>query len=97
MDTDGQPDGAARNSADSISIEIEKNKPEIIHWLGAVVGDVFPETVIADKENDYALPGFRRRDDKPKKDLLLIRLFSRQRSNNFKNDNHSDNIEAFRK
>ena len=97
MDTDGQPDGAARNSADSISIEIEKNKPEIIHWLGAVVGDVFPETVIADKENDYALPGFRRRDDKPKKDLLLIRLFSRQRSNNFKKDNHSDNIEAFRK
>jgi lipopolysaccharide export system protein LptA len=97
MDSDGQPDGAARNSADSIRIEIEKNKPEIIHWLGAVVGDVFPETVIADKENDYALPGFRRRDDKPNKDLLLIRLFSRQSSIHFKKDNHSDNIDVFHK
>ncbi len=97
MDSDGQPDGAARNSADSIRIEIEKNKPEIIHWLGAVVGDVFPETVIADKEKDYALPGFRRREDKPNKDLLLIRLFSRQRSIHLKKDDRSENIEVFRK
>ncbi|MBK7986553.1 MAG: hypothetical protein IPK11_06495 [Ignavibacteria bacterium] len=36
METDNQPDGAARNSADSIRIEVENNKPEIIHWLGAL-------------------------------------------------------------
>jgi len=79
MDTDNQPDGAARNSADSIRIEMMQNKPEIIRWLGAVVGDVYPEVIIANKEKDYALPGFKRRDDTPKKQRLLIRLYSRQR------------------
>jgi len=97
METDNQPDGAARNSADSIRIEVENNKPEIIHWLGAVVGDVYPEIVIADKEKEYALPGFKRREDKPKKDRLLIRLFSRQRDIHFNKDGQSDRVEEHTK
>lgn len=93
MDTDNQPDGAARNSADSIRIEMMQNKPEIIRWLGAVVGDVYPEVIIANKEKDYALPGFKRRDDTPKKQRLLIRLYSRQRRFSPQQETQSDNVD----
>jgi len=79
MLTDNEPDGAARNSADSIRINIIKNKPEQIYWLGAVVGDVYPESVLFAKENEYSLPNYRRMENKPKKMKMLERLFTRKR------------------
>lgn len=79
MLTDNEPDGAARNSADSIKINIVKNKPEQIRWLGAVVGDVYPEVVISEKEKEYALPNYRRDENKPKKIRMMERLNMRQK------------------
>jgi lipopolysaccharide export system protein LptA len=57
VDEQGQPDGAARNTCDSIRVDFELGQPEKIVWTGAVQGDVIPEQIISDKEDDYALPG----------------------------------------
>ncbi|GAB1429478.1 hypothetical protein MASR2M18_03100 [Ignavibacteria bacterium] len=73
MQTDGEPDGAARNSADSIRIETLDGKPEIIRWLGGVNGEFFPEIFILKKTSDYYLPNFLWLTDRPKRKIPLIR------------------------
>ena len=57
VDDDGNPDGAAKNSSDSIKVRFESGEPESIVWLGGVQGEVFPEHIIAGKENEFDLPG----------------------------------------
>lgn len=73
MQTEGEPDGAARNSADSIRIETLGGKPEIIRWLGGINGEFFPEVIIREKPADYYLPNFLWLTDRPKKKILPAR------------------------
>ncbi len=76
IDKDG-PEGVSRSSADSISIEIEDNKPIFIKWHNKVDGEFFPERLIADKPEQYYLTDFRRENDKPiKKELLPRKSFN---------------------
>lgn len=73
MLTENEPDGAARNNADSIKVETMGGKPEVVRWLGGVTGEYFPEQFVSGKPATYYLPGFLWIADRPKKKQPLER------------------------
>ena len=53
----GIPEGAAKNSCDTIVVRFEAGAPESIIWIGGVQGEVYPEHEIEGKEVSFDLPG----------------------------------------
>jgi hypothetical protein len=53
----GNPEGAAKNSCDTIIVRFEMGDPESIIWIGGVQGEVYPEHEIAGREMTFDLPG----------------------------------------
>jgi hypothetical protein len=67
-----QPNGVNRSSGDRIVLEFQGGKIDQIRILGGVEGRYFPETMIANREHEYNLDGFRWRTDRPMRRLLTI-------------------------
>jgi lipopolysaccharide export system protein LptA len=63
----GKPEGAAKNSCDTIVVRFEKGDPESIIWIGGVLGQVHPEHEVAGREQTYDLPGRPEEKARPKK------------------------------
>ena len=53
----GIPEGAAKNSCDTIVVRFETGAPESIIWIGGVQGEVYPEHEIEGREMSFDLPG----------------------------------------
>ena len=53
----GIPEGAAKNSCDTIVVRFEAGEPESIIWIGGVQGEVYPEHEIEGREMSFDLPG----------------------------------------
>jgi hypothetical protein len=67
VDEQGNPDGAARNTSDSIKVMFSKGEIDKIVWIGGVQGDVYPEYIIEKNIQDYDLPGKPKFIERPKK------------------------------
>ena len=67
VDEQGNPDGAARNTSDSIKVMFVKGEIDKIVWIGGVQGDVYPEYIIEKHIQDYDLPGKPTFIERPKK------------------------------
>ena len=68
----GIPEGAAKNSCDTIVVRFEAGEPESIIWIGGVQGEVYPEHVIESREVSFDLPG---RPEERKKPIRRTRQF----------------------
>lgn len=66
------PNGVNRSSGDRISMEFATGKIDRIKIVGGVEGRYFPETMIAKRESNYNLDGFRWLTDRPRRKLLSI-------------------------
>ncbi len=62
---DDDPQGLAQFASDSIRVTFLQGVPEDIRWLGGVRGEQHPENVVAGRELEYRLPGFKWRTDRP--------------------------------
>jgi len=69
---EGEPNGVNRSSGDRITMEFQDGKIDQIKIVGGVEGKYFPETVIAGREPEYNLDGFRWITDRPKRQHLEI-------------------------
>lgn len=67
VDEQGNPDGAARNTSDSIKVMFIKGEIDKIVWIGGVQGEVYPEYIIEKHIQDYDLPGKPTFIERPKK------------------------------
>ncbi|MFM8840364.1 MAG: OstA-like protein [bacterium] len=65
----GLPEGAAKNSCDTIVVRFEKGEPESIVWIGGVQGQVYPETEVEGKESSHYLPGLPENRKRPQKKI----------------------------
>jgi len=63
----GVPEGAAKNSCDTIVVRFDKGDPESIVWIGGVLGQVHPEHEVFGREQTYDLPGRPEDRMKPRK------------------------------
>jgi len=63
----GKPNGLNTTTGDQIIITFNDGKIEKIKALSGVEGKYYPEKMIRDKENDYNLPEFNWREDRPGK------------------------------
>jgi lipopolysaccharide export system protein LptA len=69
-----QPNGVNRSSGDRIVMGFTDGKIDQIRVLGGVEGKYFPETMIANRENEYNLEGFRWITDRPiRRQLSIVR------------------------
>jgi lipopolysaccharide export system protein LptA len=62
---DDEPQGLAQFASDSLRVSFLDGMPEDIRWLGTVRGEQHPENVVAGRSNEYKLPGFNWRTDRP--------------------------------
>jgi len=70
---EGEPNGANRSSGDRIVMEFQDGKIDQIKIVGGVEGKYFPETMIAGREPEYNLDGFRWITSRPtRKDLKIV-------------------------
>ena len=72
----GDPNGANKSSGDRIIMEFQDGKVDQIRILGGVEGKYYPETMIAGREPEYNLEGFRWITDRPTRrhlDIVLAR------------------------
>lgn len=67
-----RPNGANKSSGDRILIEFLDGKVDRIKVVGGVQGQYFPEKMIAEREQNYNLDGFRWFDVRPRRRLLQI-------------------------
>ena len=67
-----QPNGVNKSSGDRIFIDFENGKADRIKIVGGVQGQYFPEKMIAGKEGNYNLDGFRWFDVRPRRRQLQI-------------------------
>jgi hypothetical protein len=68
----GIPEGAAKNSCDTIVVRFEAGAPESIIWIGGVQGEVYPEHEIEGREVSFDLPG---RPEERKRPIKRSRQF----------------------
>jgi lipopolysaccharide export system protein LptA len=69
---EGEPNGANRSSGDRIVMEFQDGKINQIRIIGGVEGKYFPEAMIAGREPEYNLDGFRWITSRPKRQHLQI-------------------------
>lgn len=67
LSEDTVANGLNKTSGDRIVMEWAEKKLSTIKIFGGVEGTYVPENLLADKELEYALPGFQWRTDKPTK------------------------------
>jgi lipopolysaccharide export system protein LptA len=67
-----QPNGVNRSSGDRIVMDFLSGHIDRIKILGGVEGKYFPEPMIAKRERQYNLEGFRWLSDRPQRRLLTI-------------------------
>jgi lipopolysaccharide export system protein LptA len=67
-----QPNGVNKSSGDRILIEFQDGTVDRIKIIGGVQGQYFPEKMIARRERDYNLDGFRWFDVRPRRRQLSI-------------------------
>lgn len=65
---EGEPDGLNRSSGNGVTIMFKDGRVESIRILENVEGKYVPEHLVAGKEEEYNLPGFQWRSDKPVRD-----------------------------
>jgi lipopolysaccharide export system protein LptA len=70
----GEPNGANKSSGDHIIMAFQDGKVDQIRIIGGVEGKYYPETMIAGREPEYNLDGFRWITDRPKRQHLDIVL-----------------------
>lgn len=69
---DSQPNGVSRSSGDDILIDFQEGKVDRIKVIGGVEGRYFPERMIAGREQEYNLDGFRWIEQRPRRKGLTI-------------------------
>lgn len=67
-----EPNGANRSSGDRIVMEFFAGKIDRIKIIGGIEGKYFPEKMIAKREREYNLDGFRWIADRPRRRQLTI-------------------------
>lgn len=67
-----QPNGVNRSSGDRIVMDFVDRRVDRIKIVGGVEGKYFPETMIAKRERQYNLEGFRWITDRPQRRQLTI-------------------------
>ena len=67
-----QPNGLNKSSGDRIFIEFQDGKVDRIKIVGGVQGQYYPEKMVARRERDYNLDGFRWFDVRPRRRQLSI-------------------------
>lgn len=67
---DGNDNGAALTSADTIKVTFDKGEATHFIGLGGIVGEAIPEEIIMQNVRQYYLPDFKKKFDKPKKKSL---------------------------
>lgn len=65
-------EGLATVAADTIKVSFNDGIVEDVFWLGGVEGEHHPEPVVAGREGDYRLPGFRWRTDRPLRKVIQL-------------------------
>jgi hypothetical protein len=63
---DSAANGVNKTSGDRIVMRFADGKAESIHVHGGVEGQYFPEPLVRRKVEEYRLPGFLRREDRPR-------------------------------
>jgi lipopolysaccharide export system protein LptA len=75
MYTDEQkPNGLTQSSAESADINFNKRKVSEVRLYGSPKSDYYPENMVAGKEQNFALPGFRLFENRPYKKELLKQI-----------------------
>jgi lipopolysaccharide export system protein LptA len=67
-----KPDGANKSSGDRITINFIQGKIDRIKIVGGVLGQYFPEKMLANHESQYNLDGFRWYTIRPRRNKLMI-------------------------
>jgi hypothetical protein len=62
---DSLANGLNKTSGDRILMYFADGKVRSIKIVGGVEGQYFPENMVLNREKDYAIPGFRWREDRP--------------------------------
>ncbi len=62
---EGVRDGLAKFASDTIKGYFDQGQPSDIYWLGGVEGEHHPEKSVEGRENEFLLPGFEWRVDRP--------------------------------
>jgi len=69
---DERGEGVARFTSDTIIVDFIEGRPEDIYWLGGVAGEHHPENLVAGHVEEFRLPGFLWRTDRPRMRTLPI-------------------------
>ncbi len=60
-----RPNGMNKSTGDHVVISFVNGKAERISVVGGVEGEYFPENMVEGREDEYSLPGFNWREDRP--------------------------------
>ncbi len=75
MYTDGKkPDGLTQSSAESAVISFKQKKVSEVKLYGSPKSEYYPENMVAGKEQNYDLPGFKIVENRPDKRELLRQI-----------------------
>lgn len=69
----GQRKGLAKVVADTIDARIISGQLTDVYWIGGVSGEHHPERLVAGRESDFTLPGFRRPAQRPQYEQIPAR------------------------
>lgn len=69
---DERGEGMARFTSDTIIVDFIEGRPEDIYWLGGVAGEHHPESLVTGHVEEFRLPGFLWRTDRPRMRALPI-------------------------
>jgi hypothetical protein len=63
---DSLPNGMNKTSGDKVVLQFGDGKLRSIQVSGGVQGEYFPENMVRNREESFALPGFLWRNDRPR-------------------------------
>jgi hypothetical protein len=63
---DNKPNGLNKTSGDRIVMAFTQGRINAIRIYGGVEGQYFPENMVQGREQEYAIPGFRWHDGRPR-------------------------------
>ncbi len=69
---DNKPDGANKSSGDNITMDFLLGKIDRIKIVGGVLGQYYPEKMLARRESEYNLDGFKLYTVRPRRKALTI-------------------------
>ena len=64
---EGAPNGLNKSSGNEVTIRFLEGRLESIKLAENVEGKYIPERMVAGRESEYNLPGFRWREDRPER------------------------------